>query len=186
MCVEEFERLRSPEKTNISDLIKHTGQSKFSLLWQDLCRVTDLLPLPLPLGKSCTLTGNCSIWLRQLFILCTSARYAELFVGSRRPKGSMPGSCKAKKNLQIYRLSMRANMMQITNPPMSMHSFQLLEILFKTNLGEETGHRTSDEGHLDFDSLNGLLGFSPDNQWRYWGTSWFARHDWAGLCLCWR
>lgn len=28
-----------------------------------------LPPVPFPLGKSCTFTGNCSIWLRQLFIL---------------------------------------------------------------------------------------------------------------------
>lgn len=50
-----------------------------------------LLPLPFPLGKSCTLTGNCSIWLRQLFILCTSASSGPFSVGSKRPRGSCPG-----------------------------------------------------------------------------------------------
>lgn len=52
-----------------------------------------LLPLPLPLGKSCTLTGNCSIWLRQLFILCTSANSGPFSVGSNRNSGSCPGTC---------------------------------------------------------------------------------------------
>lgn len=50
-----------------------------------------LLPLPFPLGKSCTLTGNCSIWLRQLFILCTSDSSGPFSVRSKRPRGSCPG-----------------------------------------------------------------------------------------------
>ena len=52
---------------------------------------TDLLPLPFPEGKSCTLTGNCSIWLRQLFILCTSASRGRFSAGSIR--ASCPGIC---------------------------------------------------------------------------------------------
>lgn len=58
---------------------------------------TDLLPFPLPLGKSCTLTGNCSIWLKQLFILCTRAKYAPFSVGSNRVRGSIPGPFQPKR-----------------------------------------------------------------------------------------
>lgn len=57
----------------------------------ELGKWTNLLPLPLPLGKSCTLTGNCSIWLRQLFILCTSDSRGPFSDGSRRPASSIPG-----------------------------------------------------------------------------------------------
>lgn len=57
----------------------------------ELGKWTNLLPLPLPLGKSCTLTGNCSIWLRQLFILRTSDSSGPFSDGSRRPAGSIPG-----------------------------------------------------------------------------------------------
>lgn len=77
MCVEELECLRPPEeRVGDSYQLKRVHHTKMCTnSWkQNVCKATDLLPLPLPLGKSCTLTGNCSIWLRQLFILCTMAK----------------------------------------------------------------------------------------------------------------
>lgn len=69
---------------------RHTEKEKN---YDQVGELTDLLPLPFPEGKSCTLTGNCSIWLRQLFILCTSASRGRFSVGSKRPSGSCPGIC---------------------------------------------------------------------------------------------
>lgn len=77
----------------------------------------DLLPLPFPLGKSCTLTGNCSIWLRQLFILCTRAKYGPLSEVSRRLRGSTPGTCTRRGGVKVFHSAL-----------MSLLALQLLQL----------------------------------------------------------
>lgn len=101
--VKELECLRAPEDED-SETCQTEQQLERSE--QNVGEPADLLPLPLPLGKSCTLTGNCSIWLRQLFILCTRARYGPFSDESRRPRGSIPGTCKPNRR-KTYKQNLR-------------------------------------------------------------------------------